>query len=186
MDLWTVPSMDSELKGNPQFADPVDRAADSCTTVIPEAMEASKSSLMDKMHTLALLTWQDLNKFWGHLTTTESRISNVEDITASNTHNLLEFQKRLWHNNVWVVGLPEGVEGSHPIFAESFFRQLLNLMQISLTYIVKWAHEVLICPRPTCSPPRPFLVRFLHFWDRNLVLEEARKKPQLQYDNNVL
>lgn len=41
-------------------------------------------------------------------------------------------ENRLHHNNVSVLGLPEGAEGSHHIIvAESIFRQLLDLQQVS-------------------------------------------------------
>lgn len=37
--------------------------------------------------------------------------------------------------------------------------------------------------RPEGAPPRPFLVRFLNFRDRDMILAEARKPPELPYEN---
>lgn len=51
-------------------------------------------------------------------------------------------ENRLRHNNVQVVGLPEGVEGDNPaIFAETFFKQVLSLQRVSPAYQVEGAHR---------------------------------------------
>lgn len=85
---------------------------------------------------------QDLDHFTGHLSAAESRISEVEDTTASTSQTLADLQNkvkipmarsedvenRLRRNNVRVVGLPEVAEDSNSaVFKESFFKQLLNL-----------------------------------------------------------
>lgn len=51
------------------------------------------------------------------------------------------------------------------------------------TYVVEWAHRVPTGRSPEGAHPRPFLVRFLNFWDRDMILAEARKHPELPYEN---
>lgn len=118
----------------------------------------------------------------GHLTDAKHRIAAVEDTTASTIQTLADLQQkvevlmahsedaenRLRRNNVWVVGLPEGVEGPNPaVFAEAFFKQLLGLQQLS-----PMSHAI--------------LVRLLDFRDRDQILAEARKHPELRHENAVI
>lgn len=115
----------------------------------------------------------DLDKIRGRLTTAEDRIPEVEDATHSKGTQLSELQDlvralqnraddvegRQLRNNVWLVGLPEGVEGvKSVIFAEKFFKQLLTLDNLPSTYVVERAHRVPTGNRPPGTPPRPFLV----------------------------
>lgn len=71
-------------------------------------------------------------------------------------------ENRLCCNNVRVLGLPERSEGENPtVFAESFFKDLFQLTDVSPTYVVKRAHMVLSrCPFPG-NIACPFLVWFL-------------------------
>lgn len=62
------------------------------------AIEASKSTMVNKIDSLALecgLVRQDLNKFRGHLFAAESRISKVEDTTASTSQTLADLQNKV-------------------------------------------------------------------------------------------
>lgn len=104
----------------------------------PMAKETSKMLLMGRKDTLAMkcgLIRQDLDRFWGHVTSAENCISDMEDTAAITTQYFTELQRttdkilmaqsedaenRLRCNNKRVVGLPDGVEGLDPTsFAES-------------------------------------------------------------------
>lgn len=140
----------------------------------------------------------DLDKIRGRLFEAEGRISTVEDQQGSHSSQITELQSlvnTLFHkvddtenrqrrNNIRVVGLPEGEEGSRPaIFAESLFKNLLNLPDMPPTYVVERTHRVSMGRRPEGAPPWPFLVRFLNYRDRDMILAEARKHPELPYEN---
>lgn len=72
-------------------------------------------------------------------------------------------ENRLRHNNIHVLGLPEGNEGDHPAeFAEGFFKTVLGL---SPTYVIEWAHRVPMGWAIPGTNPLPFLVRFLNYHD---------------------
>lgn len=160
---------------------------------------------MGRIDSLAIecgLIRQDLDKFRGRVSAAGSCISEIEvDAGTSNMRHEHELQHTvklliahsedmenlLRRNNGRVVGLPEGSEGSSPTgFAEMFFKDILKLNQVSLAYIVEQAHRVLMGPRPQRAPPGPFSVRFLNYWDRDFILAEARKQPQLRYKNITL
>lgn len=174
------------------------------TAMILEAIADSKSSVEGKIDTLTIecgLIRQDMDKIRGRLTETEQRISTVEDVAASTAQSVVELQQqvktlmarsedaenRLRRNNVRVVGLPEGEEGANPVeFAEAFFKKLLGLQHLSPVYVVERAHRVPTGRRPAGARPRAFLVRLLNFRDRDLILAEARKHPELKHENAVI
>lgn len=68
-----------------------DLTKDPVTVTILAAIKPSKSSLITKIDTLLFecgLLRQNLDTFWGCLSIAESRISSVEDTTASNSQTL--------------------------------------------------------------------------------------------------
>lgn len=95
------------------------------TAIILAAIEASRSSLMGHIDSLALecsLIRNDLAKFWGQMVEAESRISDVEDAVTTSACTIADLQRvvkmltdhsedvknKLRRNNVRVVGLPAG------------------------------------------------------------------------------
>lgn len=180
----------------PSPSPPLPQASD--TTAILAAIEQSRASVMNRIDYLATectLIRADLDKIRGRLTETEDRISATEDITSQHAGSLLTLQRtvqalvaraddaenRMRRNNVRVLGLPEG---DHPAeFAEVFFKSLLDIQEVSPTYVVERAHRVPTGRRVVGAPPRPFLVRFLNYRDRDLILREARKHPTLPYEH---
>lgn len=85
------------------------------------------------------------------------------------------------------AGLAEGSEGDHLVeFAETFFKTLLNLTEISPRYAVERAHRVPTGRYTAEAPPRPFLVRFLNYRDLDCILSEACKCPNLPYEHTMV
>lgn len=83
-----------------------------------------------------------------------------------------------------MVGLSEGAEGdTTATFAEQFFKQILQLGDLPPTYVVERAHRVPAGVRPPGTFPRPFLVRFLNYRDRDMILRESRKHHRLRFEN---
>lgn len=130
------------------------------TAIILAAIADSMSSVEGKIDTLSIecgLIRQNMDKFRGRLHEAEQRISEVEYTSASTMQSVAELQQqvkllmsrseeaenRLRRNNVRVVGLPEGTEGSNAVvFAETFFKLLLCLQHLSPVYVVERAHRV--------------------------------------------
>lgn len=179
----------------------IDLDTEAITNPIIEAIAASKSELMGRIDLLASecnLIRHDLDKIRGRLTTAEDRISEMEDTSHSQGSQLMELKEMVGtlqcraddsedhqrRNNVRVVGLPEGAEGTDATaFAEQFFKSLVSLGELPPTYVAKRAHRVPTGARPSGAPPRPFLVRFLNYRDRNMWLAEARKHKELKFEN---
>lgn len=82
------------------------------------------------------------------------------------------------------VRLLEGAEGLCPaIFAESFFKQLLQMLDMPITCDVDRAPRDPTGNCPSGAPLRPLLVCFLKFRDRDMILAEARKRRKLLFEN---
>lgn len=101
---------------------------------------------------------QDLDKFRVHVTSAENCFKMLLNYNAQLKYLMAwseEDKNRLCHNNVRVVGLPEGAEGLNPTsFAEKFFQDILTLQQVSSAYIVECAHRLPMGPRPQGVPPK--------------------------------
>lgn len=176
-------------------------APDTVTRPILEAIEGFKSMLMVRVEHMAsecTLIRHDLDKIRGWLTEAEDWIGEVEgqqdsqvaqiadlhSVVRSLVHKVDDAENRQRRNNVRVVGLPEGAEDSLPAaFAESLFKNLLSLPDMPPTYVDERAHRVPMGHRQEGAPQRPFLVQFLNFRDRDMILAEAQKHSELPYEN---
>lgn len=138
----------------------VEATPEAITKPILATIEGFKSMLMLKVEHLAsecTLIRHDLDKIKRRLSEAEGCINTVEDQQSSHSSQITELQSlvntlvhkvddaenRQRQNNIRVVGLPEGEEGSRPaIFAESLFKNVLNLPDMPPTYVVERAHRV--------------------------------------------
>lgn len=145
------------------------------TKPILEAIEGCKAVLMvrnDHLTSECTLIRHDLTK---------SEVGLLKRRIASDQWRI----NRQRRNNISVEGLPEGAEGLHPaVFAESLFKKMLNLPDMPPNYIFERAYSIPTGKRPASTLPRLFLVHFLNFRDRDMILAKARKHPELPYENN--
>lgn len=113
-----------------------------------------------------------------------AEIAELRDQVRSLQHKAIDAEDHQRRNIIRVVGLPEGAEGDRPAqFSEHFFKQLLAMPDMPPTYVVERAHRVPMGNRPPGAFPRPFLVHFLNFRDRDMILMQARKTQELKHDN---
>lgn len=90
----------------------------------------------------------------------------------------LEARSRL--NNVRLIGVPEGAEGSRPTdFIASLLQDLLGLEAKPL---LDRAHRTLRAKPKQGEPPRPIVIRVNRFPDRNLILQRASKASPLMFN----
>lgn len=72
------------------------------------------------------------------------------------------------------MGVPEKVEGLNP--SEYYESQILNTFgkeKLTPLFAIERAHSVPLQPLPPGTPPRPVLMKLLHFRDRDLILRKA-------------
>lgn len=106
---------------------------------------------------------------WRIKGTHTAQLAELQSLVSSLVHKVNDAENRQRRNNVRVIGLPEGAEGrDSAIFAESLFKQLLNLPDMPPTYVVERAHRVPMGKQPEGAPPRPFLVRLLNYRNRDI------------------
>lgn len=86
------------------------------------------------------------------------------------------------HNNILVLGNSERVQGTQPIiFSENFLITLLDLKDLSPTFVVGRVHRVPLTPP---IPGTPFLICLLNYRDQDMILLAARSRADLAYENS--
>lgn len=168
------------------------------------AIQQSTASLTGKIDEVRIdvnLLRQDMQTLRERVKETEDRISHLEDAAAPIPERLSTLEKaasqwsmraddlenRLRRNNVRILGLPERAEGADPCaFIESWLKTTLPDAALSSVYAIERAHRVPARPPPPGAPPRPFLARLLSSRDRDAILQAARRKGELRYNNSVI
>lgn len=91
-----------------------------------------------------------------------------------------DLENRSRRNNIRLVGVPEGLEGTSPTeFISKLLQKLLHLDDVPL---LDRAHRSLQAkPRPN-QPPRAFVIRVHYFHIRELILRQARQMRSLTVD----
>ena len=124
----------------------------------------------------------------------EDQINTVEDKVDKNSQKEQEKEKRLKkneeglrklqdnmkHNNICIIGAPEGEEeqGIENLFEKVMMENFPNLMREKVTHI----QEVQRVPikgntkRPT---PRHIIINMAKFKDKERILKAAREKPEV-------
>ncbi|KAL6464298.1 hypothetical protein MHYP_G00266150 [Metynnis hypsauchen] len=96
-----------------------------------------------------------------------------------------DLENRSRRNNLRIIGIPEGAEGSQPtLFMGSFFTELFGASKLPNPPEIDRAHRAPI-PRPQPGArPRPMLVRFLRFQAKEEILRLSRQQGQSLYKNS--
>ena len=111
----------------------------------------------------------------------EARMTDVEKSNAELLEKLISFEDRSRRNNIRVVGLPEGVEGSDPTkFIQSFLQKTFE-QEFQSPPEIDRAHRTGPQP-PTGGRPRPFLARIHFFRQKERVLQLSREAGQLKFN----
>uniref|UniRef100_A0A087XD28 L1 transposable element RRM domain-containing protein n=1 Tax=Poecilia formosa TaxID=48698 RepID=A0A087XD28_POEFO len=98
---------------------------------------------------------------------------------------VVDLEGRSRRQNIRIVGLPEHIEGPRP---SSFFSKLLTEVLGKDTLPsppeIARAHRTL-APKPAPgSRPRPVILRFHRFQEKDLIIREARKRGALSYQGH--
>lgn len=138
---------------------------------------------------------QEVKEFSDRLSNAEHRISDTEDQVSvlQNTVDTLQQQVKLLgvkledqenrscRNNVRLVGLPEGAEGSDTVgFLERWLPEVLGPENFANPIIIERAHR--LQDRRDRNAPRILIMRFLNSKDKDKVLQVVRAKGKVKYD----
>lgn len=162
-------------------------AVNRCNTSISSLtvqLEAFKEDITRVRH--------DIQKVAERTTRVETRVGEVEDQLAPLQKDVRrhavsiaallaktdDLENRSRRNNIRLVGVPEKVKGPDPsAYFESWILNLFGKEALTPLYAVERAHRVPMRPLPPGAPPRPILVKLLHFKDRDTILRKARDLP---------
>lgn len=169
------------------------------TRPILEAIDTSKAELMGRIDHLSsecTLIRHDLDKIWGQLTTLEARFPDVEDTSHTQGAHLLKLPdlvRSLQHradaadsggtmSGWW--GCRRELRGTSQFCLQSYYSNSYFLCKICPpTYVVERARRVCTGVRPPGAFPRSFLVRFLNYRDRDMILAQSKKHQELRHEN---
>lgn len=149
---------------------------------------------------MALIRW-DMDKFRERVAEVERRVSGTGDIQREYCADLqilkskvkilearagdAENRNRL--NNLRVLGLPEGAESSDPMaFMEHLLPSLLPKANFSPHFSIERSHGMPATRGPQGAPPHTFIVKLLHYRDRDTVLRVAHLQGELKFENAKL
>ena len=127
----------------------------------------------------------------------EDWISKLEDKVEKNTQNeqeqnkrlrkneqgLKEMQDNMKHNNIRIIGIPEGEEeeqGTENQFEKVIMENFLNLMREKVTQIQE-TQRVPSKRNPKRPIARHIIIKMAKFQDKERILKAAREKQEVTY-----
>lgn len=116
------------------------------------------------------------------VTALQRKVKKLEEITSSLRNKVQDLEDRGRRSNLRLVGLPEKTEGSDTCaFLENWLPKILT-DTFDHAPVIERAHRIgQIHPnRPTT--PRPIVMKFLNYKDKEKCLRAARRLKELQYD----
>lgn len=118
------------------------------------------------------------------ITELESAISTLQKQVGHLDAKCEDLEGRSRRNNIRLVGLPEGAEGTHPTeFVAHLLQSLLHLQEKPL---LDRAHRTLRERPRKGEPPRPIVIRVHYFQARDEILRRAAQLSPLTHDGNKL
>lgn len=120
--------------------------------------------------------------------TAEMRIQALENQVQSMAEHIDDLENRGRRKNIRLIGLPEDAEGSNATkFFESWIPSLLGLETKAGRVKIERAHRTL-APKPGSNQrPRPVIIRFHNFADKQRVLDAARRIGNVKYqESNIM
>uniref|UniRef100_A0A087YRN3 L1 transposable element RRM domain-containing protein n=1 Tax=Poecilia formosa TaxID=48698 RepID=A0A087YRN3_POEFO len=152
----------------------------------------SLNSTLDSINSTMTDHGQRICSLEDNATASDARLLQVEKVCANLQKEnetlrakVVDLEGRSRRQNIRIVGLPEDIEGPRP---SSFFSKLLTEVfgkdtLPSLPEIDR-AHRTL-APKPAPgSRPRPVILRFHRFQEKDLIIREARKRGALSYQGH--
>ena len=150
----------------------------------------------------------DLDVIKNRMTTAEQRIGDTEDVTTQLTATVSELEakvkqlteknddleNRSRRSNLRFIGLEEKAEGADAeTFLENWLTEVLGPENFPHPLRIERAHRIAVTPtvntsgkqkhKPTTERPRTLIATFLNFKDKARVMNAARKKKAIMYNN---
>ncbi|KAL1247028.1 hypothetical protein QQF64_034465 [Cirrhinus molitorella] len=142
---------------------------------LKSSISAVKTSLLEQEQKLKDVE-ESLTDVDCRVTTLESTCSVLSKDNEKLRAKLDNLENRARRNNIRVIVIPEGSEGSHPsAFIEALLLEVFGEQNFARKPEVDRAHRSLAPPPKPNQAPRPFIMRMHHYQMRELVLCLARE-----------
>lgn len=113
----------------------------------------------------------------------QSNLKSVIQENAALKAKVEDLESRSKRQNLRVLGLPENIEGKDPRdFVAKMFSSLLGELLSAPPELDRAHRSLQPKPRPG-DPPRPFIVRFHRYIDKEIVLNWAKTHKDISYNS---
>ncbi|KAE8295999.1 hypothetical protein D5F01_LYC04748 [Larimichthys crocea] len=117
------------------------------------------------------------------LTTLQQKVGQLEGTVEILRNKIQEQEDRGRRSNLRLIGLPEKTEGSDMCsFLENWLPKVFG-DDLASTPVIERAHRVGQVNSGRSSAPRPIVMKFLNYKDRENTLRAARKQKEVRYGN---
>lgn len=148
---------------------------------LKSSISAVKTSLLEQETKLKDVE-DSLTDVDGRVTALESTCSTPSKDNERLRVKLDDLENRSRKNNVCVIVIPEGSEGTHPsAFIEEMLLEVFGEQSFAKKPEVDRAPRSLAPPPKANQAPRPFIVRLHHYQVMELILHLARERGQVLY-----
>lgn len=115
----------------------------------------------------------------------ESALKKMEGVNTALQQKIEDLEGRSRRNNIRIIGVPEGAEGTRPTdFVAELLPKLLGEENFNLPLVVDRAHRSLQ-PRPADGArPRPIIARIHLFQVKEKIMQLRRLHGPLQFRSN--
>ena len=132
-------------------------------------------------------TERNLGELTPKITETHSGIQDLTDRIRYLEGRAEDSEGRARRNNLRIVGMPEGEEGTNPLtYLESWLKSLMPEGPLTPFFSIERAHRVPGRRPPPGAAPRPLLAKLLHYRDSDIILQEARRSGPIKVNNNTI
>lgn len=117
------------------------------------------------------------------VTILQQKVKQLEGTTEMLRNKIQDQEDRARRSNLRLVGLPEKTEGPDMCsFLENWLPKLLG-NTLTPTPVIERAHRVGQANTSRSSAPRPIVIKFLNYKDRENTLKAARRQREVRYNN---
>ena len=116
----------------------------------------------------------------------QKRAINDHSSQLETMEKLAEMEDHSHRNNIRLVGLPEGTEGSGPIgFIQKAIKDWFPSLENSEIEVAR-AHRVYRGAKDPCTSPRVFMFKLLRYQDRQRLLKASRSHGPISSSGSTL
>lgn len=154
---------------------------------LEQTLSAVRSEVKEFKETLGSLT-EAVSVHDARIDSLESAVKKMEGVNTALQLKIEDLESRSRRNNIRIIGIPEGAEGTRPTdFVAELLPKLLGEENFNLPLVVDRAHRSLR-PRPAeGARPRPIIARIHLFQVKEKIMQLRRLCGPLQFrSNNVL